>query len=57
MIFVSTETQLCRSRPLADIAGVVPANAEVVTITTPANALLVLLVLQFVSSDNGQAKR
>ena len=47
MAIESTETQLRRSRPLADMAGVTPANAEVVTITPPDNTLLVSIAVCF----------
>ena len=55
MVIESIETQLRRSRRLANMAGVAPTNAEVVTITLPAK--LCRLVLQFFSGENGQAKR
>ena len=47
MVIESTEAQLRRSRRLADIAGVAPTNAEVVTITPPANTLLVSIEVCF----------
>ena len=47
MVIESTETQLRRSRRLADMAGVAPTNPEVVAITPPANPLLVNIAVCF----------
>ena len=47
MAIQSTETQLRRSQSLADMTGVARTKAEVVTITPPANTLLVRIAVCF----------